>query len=139
MKKEIKQLLVAAKITLLIMWPVSAWAAAITFGDQMAQLPLLSLLMTVLLSTVMGATALLHAMKLEYEAKDKIDRLWLFVCSKMLGSNAAGLLVFFMAESWEIRTSYLAGAIMLASFGGVFFIERAFNGFINKYVTPTEQ
>ncbi len=114
------------------MWPVSAWAASITFGSQMAEIDMLSLLMTVLLSTVMGATALLHAMKAEYEAKEKIDRLWLFVSSRMLGSNAAGLLVFFAAESWGIRTSYLAGAIMLAAFGGTFFIEKAYKKFINS-------
>lgn len=135
MKKELKQFLLAAKIVLLLLWPVSAWAAAITFGGQMSQIPMLDLLMTVMLSTVMGATALLHAMTIEYRKAPEIQRLWLFVTSKMLGSNAAGLFVFFVAESWDIRTSYVAGAIMLASFGGTFFLERAYQSFVNKY-TP---
>lgn len=132
MNKEIKQLLFAGKVLLVMMWPMSAWAATITFGSQMADIDLLSLLMTTLLSTVMGGTSLLHAMKAEYEAKEKIDRLWLFVSSRMLGSNAAGLLVFFAAESWGIRTSYLAGAIMLASFSGTYFIEKAVHQFMTK-------
>lgn len=138
MKRELKQTLFAVKITLIFLWPVSAWAASITFGDQMAQIPLLSLLMTLILSTIVGATALLHAMKVEYEKAPEIPRLWLFITSKMLGSNVAGLFVFFMAESWDIRTSYMAGAIMLASFAGTVFVERLSQNFVDKYAPKAE-
>ena len=79
----------------------------------------------------MGATSLLHAMIEEYKKAPEIKRLRLFVSSHMLGANAAGLLVFFVAASWEIRTSYLAGAIMLGSFGGHVFLSRAYKRWVN--------
>lgn len=133
MKRELKQTLFALKAALVMLWPVSAWAATITFGEQLAQIPMLSILMTVILSTVMGATALLHAMTQEYQQKDKIDHLWLFVTSRVLSSNAAGLLMFFGAESSDFPTGYKAGAIMLAAFGGTWFIQRALQFVSNKY------
>lgn len=141
MKKELKQTLVAAKVTLLVLWPATAWAASLAFGEQMAQISLLSLLMTVILSTVMGATALLYAMTEEYRQNDgkEIPRLGLFIASRMLSSNAAGLLVFFGAESWDIHLGYRAGAIMLASFGGYWTIQRALQFFANKYAPEPQK
>lgn len=133
MKRELKQAIVVSKVTLILLWPVSAYAATIAFGEQLAEIPLLSVLMTTILSTLMGATALLHAMKQEYEKAAVIPRLWLFVSSKMLGANAAGLLCFFAAESWQMENSYKAAAIMLSAFGGTYTLERALNFFANKY------
>lgn len=133
MKKELAQAMVAAKTALLLLWPVSAWASAIVFGEKMAQIPLLAVLMTVILSTLSGVTALLHAMKQEYEAHGEIPRLWLFVASKMLGSNVAGMLMFFGAETWNFSDTMEAGAIILAGFGGTWTIERALQFFTNKY------
>lgn len=134
--KGAKQTLIAAKVTVILLWPVSAYAATLAFGAQMAQIPLLSILMTVILSTVMGATSLLHAMTQEYRANQDRDipRLGLFISSRMLSSNAAGLLMFFAAESWDIATGYRAGAIMLAAFGGNYVLQRALQFFVNKYV-----
>lgn len=127
MKRETKQALAVFKLILLVLWPVSAWAATVTFGEALAKTQLLSILMTFILSTVMGATALLHAMIDEYTKKDKIDRLWLFVSSKMLSSNAAGLVMFFSADSLGVPTSWMAGAVMVASFGGTTFIQWVYN------------
>lgn len=133
MKKELKQTLIVAHMALMLLWPISAWAATIAFGTQLAQIPLLSILMTVILSTLMGATSLLHAMKQEYEARGEIQRLGFFVAYRMLSSNAAGILMFFAAESWQMENSYKAAAIMLAAFGGTWSIERALQFFANKY------
>jgi predicted membrane-bound spermidine synthase len=134
MKRALMQTMVVTKTALILLWPVSAWAATIAFGEQMAQIPLLSVLMTLILSTLMGATALLHSMKQEYERTNEIQRLWLFVSSKMLGANAAGLLMFFAAESCQMENSYRAAAIMLSAFGGNFVLDRALQFFVNKYV-----
>jgi len=133
MKKELRQLHIASMVTLIVLWPATAWAASIAFGEELARIPLLSILMTVILSTVLGATALLHAMIDEYKEHDKIERLWLFVASRMLSSNAAGLIAFAIIESWDIPTGYKAGAIMLAAFGGTWTIQRALTFFSNKY------
>jgi hypothetical protein len=133
MKKELTQTLGAVHATLLVLWPASAMAANIAFGAQLAQIPMLSVLMTVILSTLMGATSLLHAMKQEYEKAAVIPRLWLFICSRMLSSNAAGLLMFFAGEAWGMDNAYKAAAIMLSAFGGTWSIERALQFFANKY------
>lgn len=139
MMKELKQVLIASKVALIVLWPVSAWAATIAFGEQMASIPLLSLLMTLILSTLTGATALLHAMKKEYEKIGhengaSIPHLWLFVSSRMLSSNTAGLLLFLFADSWDIPTGYRAGYIALAAFGGNWTIQRALQFFASKYI-----
>lgn len=132
MKKELKQTLLAAKVTLILLWPVSAWAATITFGGQISSIPLLDLLMTLVLSTLMGATSLLHAMKEEYKKAPEIPHLWLFVGSHMLGAIGAGLFVFFAAASAEVRSGYVAGAIMLGSFGGHYFLAKVYKNWISN-------
>lgn len=132
MKKELKQMLLAAKVALVILWPTCAWAAAITFGQSMTSIPLLAVLMTLTLSTLSGVTALLHAMKQEYEKSGQIDRLWLLITSKLFGSNTAGLLMFFFGESIGFDDAKQAMAIIVASFGGTWFIERALQYFTNK-------
>lgn len=134
MKKDMKQLLVACKVTLAVLWPASAWAASISFGDDLSRIPMLSVLATVILSTVLGATALLHWMVDQYNQAEKIPRLGLQVASRMLSSNAAGLLAFMALESSDIATGYKAGAIMLAAFGGAVTIQRALQFFSDKYM-----
>lgn len=135
MKRELKQLALALKATLALLWPASAWAASIAFGEDLASIPMLSILATVILSTVLGATALLHWMLEQYEKSesDKIPRLGLQVAYRLLSSNAAGLLAFMAVESLDIATGKKAGAIMLAAFGGVWTIQRALQFFANKY------
>ncbi len=140
MKHELKQRLIASQVALAMLWPVSPYAAAMAYGGQLAQFPMLSVLMTVVLSNLMGATALLHAMRQEYEAKGEIKRLWLFVASRMLSSNAAGLLMFFTVGSWDsVANSDKAAAIMLAAFGGTWTIERALQFFSNKYAPERQK
>jgi uncharacterized membrane protein len=134
MKKELKQPFVLVTAALIILWPISAIAATITFGSQLAQIPLLAILMTCLLSTLSGVTALLHAMKQEYERAGDIPRLWLFVSSKMFGSNVAGILMFFVAEGYQLTDAWQAASIILAAFGGGPLVERAVFSFANKYL-----
>lgn len=136
MKNELKQTLLAAKICLMILWPTCAWAATITFGESMANIPLLSWLMTVILSTVMGGTSLLHTMRNEYKERGQIDRLGLFISSHMLGSNAAGMLMFLGAEAFGFR-EYTPLAIGTAAFGGTWFLERWLKTFTNKVAPET--
>ncbi len=139
MKKELRQLLLACKVTLAVLWPASAWAASIAFGEDLARIPMLSILATVILSTVLGATALLHWMIDQYDQHERIPRLGLQVSSRMLSSNAAGLLAFAIMESWDWPTGYKAGAIMLAAFGGAWTIQRALQFFANKYAPEPQK
>lgn len=135
MKKEMIQARTVAMVVLAMLWPVSAWAATLTLGAQMAQTPLLDLAMTLVLSILSGITALLHAMIEQYKQSDTIPRLPLFVSSRMFGSVLAGLLMFFGSSTrgWDPGTQVCA--IILASFGGTWFIQRVLQFFVNKY-TP---
>lgn len=134
MKDQLSQAALAAKVALLILWPITATAATITFGERMADIPPLAILMTLMLSTLSGVTALLHAMKKEFESNAEIGHLWLFVSSKLLGSNMAGLMMFFGAEYYGFADTAEAAAICLAAFGGGPLIERAIAFFANKYI-----
>jgi hypothetical protein len=116
------------------MWPITATAASITFGEKLTSIPALSILMTLLLSTLSGVTSLLNAMKREYEQNKTIDRLWLFISSKLLGSNLAGLLAFLGSEYWGVPDTAIAIAIILAAFGGGPLIERGLNKYADKYL-----
>lgn len=132
MKKELKQALIATKVMLMILWPTCAWAAAITFGESMASIPPLAILMTLTISTLSGVTALLHAMKQEYEKHGAIQRMWLLVSSKLFGSNTAGLAMFFACVELRRSDAEMALAIIIASFGGTWLLERALQFFANK-------
>jgi hypothetical protein len=128
MRAELKQPLLVGQTILAMLWPVSACAAQITFGEELAAIPVLSIMMTLLLSTVMGATALLHALKVEYETRGEVRHLWLFVSARMFGSNAAGLFTFFFID---MPTNYTAATIMLAAFAGTVFLEKMASKFIS--------
>lgn len=138
MKKELKRALFVTQGTLAVLWPTCAWAAAITFGNTMTNIPALAILMTVILSTLSGITSLLHSMKQEYETAGAIPHLWLLVASKLFGSNTAGLLMFFMAESLGLEDAKEAMAIIVAAFGGTWFIERVLQSFTNKIASESK-
>ena len=104
----------------------------------MTSIPLLAVLMTLTLSTLSGVTALLHTMKQEYEKNGAIQHLWLLVTSKLFGSNTAGLLMFFCGESLGLDDAKQAMAIILASFGGTWFIERLLQFATNKYIPESK-
>lgn len=127
MKREIKQSLAVSQMLLIVLWPTTAYAAQLTFSDQLAANPLLQFMLTVAVSTLMGATSLLHAMRMEYEKNDGVIKyLWIFIWSRMLGSNGAGLMVFFGPE-----IPYKTAAIMAASFAGTVFLEKVAEKFVS--------
>lgn len=134
MKKEITQSLLATKLAVVCLWPFSAYAAQVSFGQELANIPALSLVMTLILSALMGVTSILHAMTEEYKTKDKIERIWLFVSSKMFGSISAGFMMFFGSDSLAIPTGYKALAIACAAFGGTWLIQRFVNNTANKHL-----
>jgi hypothetical protein len=138
MKRELKQVLWASKIAVTLLWPVSAWAATLTFGAQMATIPMLDVLMTLVLSILSGTTSLLHAMKQEYERNGAIPRIGLFVASKMFGSILAGLLMFFCAEAWDWPENYQAAAIIVAAFGGTIFVEGVFKAAMKRNLPESQ-
>lgn len=124
MKREISQSLLLTKLVTLGLWPFSAYAAQLSFGEELASIPALSLVMTFILSSLLGITAVLHAMTKELETKGKIEHAWLFVTARMFGSISAGLMMFFYSDTLSVPTGYKALAIMGAAFSGTILIQR---------------
>jgi hypothetical protein len=134
MKPGIKQSLHLLRAITLALCPMTAWAAQLSFGEEMAAIPLMSYVATIILSTVMGLAALLHHMTEQYKVVDKIERMGLLICHKLVGSNVAGFVMFMCADSVGIPVSWKAGAIMGFAFGGTWIIERAVKHYANKHI-----
>lgn len=104
----------------------------VSFGASLRNIDLFGLLLAVVLSSLSGLTALLNHMRREYLEHGKIDNIWLFVTSKITGSNLAGLIVFFYApEHQSLTTGNIAVLIILAAFGGTWFVERLLQALVS--------
>jgi hypothetical protein len=119
-----RELYFVLKVAMWMLWPLTAFAANASFGSALFKTDPQAISMALMLSSLSGLTALLSQMKKDYEAHGKIDRLWLYVTSKMLGSNTAGLMMYFGSDYFELNNSATACAIIIAAFGGTWALER---------------
>jgi len=62
----------------------------------------------------------------------------LYISSKMLGSNVAGLMTLFWTNG-RLGPDMQAGSIIIAAFGGTWFIERALLHFTDKVAPKSVQ
>lgn len=126
------------QVCAIFIWPVTVFAAQLSFGADIANSDLLGVCMTLILSSLSGLTALLAQMKNDYEANGKIDRLWLYATGKMFGSNLAGVIAFFLADMYKMTSASTAVFIIAASFGGTWLLERALASMVSKYLPAKE-
>lgn len=119
--------LLAIKCVVYTLWPMSAWATAITLDRTVAAVPWLAWLMVLLLSTVSGLAALLSRLRQEMPA-----RMWVFVAAHMLGSVLAGLLTFFAAEGADVNDFAEAVVIGLAAYAGAKLMDRWSDKFVER-------
>ena len=93
--------------------------------DVLLAIPPTLAVMTVLLSTLSGATALATRIDRELSAApDKpLKRLWLTCIANMLGSWLAGSLGFVLAQAQHMDVWLGLGLVIAASFTGAKFIE----------------
>ena len=131
----------AAHLLAVLLVPVSAMAAASTFGTDMAAIPMADVVATFFLSSVCGLAGMLHEMKTEFKEKGRIDAIWLFVAWRVFGSLAAGLFGFFGAKWYALSSAPAALSIMAMSFGGTYAIQRGMNWIAEKNfpVKPPEK
>jgi predicted membrane-bound spermidine synthase len=134
---DLKPLFTTINVALWVLWPISAVAATQSFGENISGLNLLSILMTMMISSLSGLTALLHHMKQDLERNGTIKNLGLYISSKMLGSNVAGLAMLFWTEG-GFNPNTQAGLIIIAAFGGTWFLERVLAHLIDK-VAPKKE
>ena len=111
--------LLAIKAIVYTLWPITAWATAITLGETMSGVPLLAWLMVSVLSTVSGLAALLSRLR-----DDTPPRLLVFVVSHMLGSIVSGFVVFLACEGANLDDFVEAVSIALAGYAGAKLMDR---------------
>jgi hypothetical protein len=129
--RELKPIFTTLTVALWVLWPLTAVAAVESFGASLAGMHLLSILMALMISSLSGLTALLHHMKKDLEQHGEIEYLALYISSKMLGSNVAGLTTLFWTTG-QVNPNMQAGLIILAAFGGTWTLERALNYVADK-------
>ena len=129
--RDLKTLITCLNILVGAAWPLSAVAATQTFGTGLAELSFLSVFMALVISSLSGLTALLHHMKKDLEANGSINHLWLYVSSKMLGSNLAGLMTLFTTEG-RFDANTQAGMIIVAAFAGLMVLDKVATAYANK-------
>lgn len=129
--RELKPLFTCLNVAAWILWPLSAVAATQSFGASLSGLSVLSILMALMISSLSGLTALLHHMKQDLERHGEIKNLGLYISSKMFGSNTAGLMTLFWTES-RFDPNIQAGLVIVAAFGGTWFLERVLLHFADK-------
>lgn len=117
-----------------ILWPMSAYAAQVSFGNAIFKGDPQAILGVLTLSSMSGLTSLLAQMKKDYQEFGKIDHLWLYISAKMSGSNMAGLAMYFAADTGNIGSSATSLAIIFAAFGGTLMLERGLAWMSDKYL-----
>lgn len=122
----------AAHLAAVLLVPVSAMAAASTFGTDMASIPMADVVATFFLSFVCGMAGLLNELKMEFKANGKVDQLGLFIAWRVFGSLAAGLFGFFAARWYVLSSAPAALLIMGMSFSGTYAIQRGLTWFADK-------
>ena len=110
-----------------LLWPTTVFAASITLGDTLHNVPLLAWLMVVIVSTLSGLAALLNRIK-----ADMPPRLVLFVLAHMGGSLLAGVLTFWVSEAADIADMAEAVSIALAAYAGAALMDKWAAKFVEK-------
>jgi hypothetical protein len=118
--------IIVIKVCVWTMWPVTAYATAITIGETLVSVPLLAWLMVLLLSTVSGTAALLNRLKLETPSRPVM-----FAISHMMGSWVSGALTFLAAEAFDVHDMTEAVAIGLAAYSGAKLMDRWSDRFVD--------
>lgn len=127
----------------LVLWPLSALAAADSLGATMGAIELRDWASVLVLAGVSGAVALLHRIRRSFEAAAiaaasgapvdldahvLID--WrLFVGSQMAAALFAGLIAFFLGEAAGMNNFLEAAGIALASWSGAKAVDLWAEGF----------
>lgn len=127
--RDKKFLITALWAVLAILWPVTAFAASQGLGDVVSAKTMASALLLAVLS---GLTSLLYKMQKDLKEHGVIQRLWLYVSSKMMGSVTAGLVALFWTEG-NYDANRQACIILLAAFGGIFFLEQSLSWITKKF------
>lgn len=116
-------------LLLALTWSAAAYAATHTqsaFGQDLASIPVLAYAITIILSSIGGAASTLQKLS---RAAD-LTRWKLEVLKDSMSSITAGLLVFFLCESFQWDSAREAFAITIAGYGNTKLIDLMFRNFV---------
>lgn len=106
---------------LAVVWPPSAYAASVTFTDDLAHIPFAAIAMCLFLSFIGGLASTLQKLAAQTPA---MRSLWLEISKDLVVSLVAGLLAFFASEWLDFQAVLEAGVITLAGYGGSRVLDR---------------
>lgn len=129
-----KRTLTAVQLVVYTLWPSAIFAAQVTLGHAVADVPLLAWLTIFILSTVSSLAALLNRLKF-----DTPPRLPVFVAAHVLGSWLAGVLIFFVGTAVKLDNFLVVGAIAIGSYAGAQLMDRWSQAFTNRVAAETER
>jgi hypothetical protein len=110
------------------MWSVTAYAAThsdVAFGADLASIPVIAYMITVILSGIGGAAFTLQRLS----AAPDLSRWKLEVSKDLVCGVAAGLVTFFFCEAMHWSSTSEAGAITVAGYGS----SKVLDLFLNRF------
>lgn len=115
-------------LLLALTWSAVAYAAThtqVAFGQDLASIPVLAYGITIILSGIGGAASTLQKLS---RAED-LSRWRLEVLKDTVSAILAGLLIFFLCESFQWDSAREAFAITIAGYGNTKLIDLLFRNF----------
>lgn len=139
----VKYLRLCLRMLLILLWtPAVVWAGTVAssnLANGLDTVPLSFVLISTMLSTGSGATALLLRIDKELQGNpgQPLPRPWLFCSAHMGGSWLAGTLGFILGRQQNIDVWLAMGLVIISSFLGAKFIEMVAERWIGKVLPPT--
>lgn len=133
-----KKFQVALHLTVMLLWPATTWAASITLGKTLGDVPPLAWVIVFALSLVSGLVSLLQRIKEEMktpEGEAALRRSWRwYTAAHLLGAVFVGLMAFLFAEGAELRDFFEAIFIAAMAWGGARVMDKMADGLTDGIV-----
>lgn len=129
---------VVSYLTTMFLWPATTYAASVTLGQTLEQIPALAWAVVFGLSLVSGMVSLLQRIKDEMKTPEgeialKRSLRW-YLAAHVLGAVFVGLLAFLFAEGVELRDFFEAIFIAAMSWGGARVMDKLADGLTDGIV-----
>jgi NO-binding membrane sensor protein with MHYT domain len=132
MNKAILQRVLLFQYFLVFCWPVYAYAGQFTFTYNEAKTYLPAILAATGLSIMSGLTLVMTDMIEEYMNRPRIEKLWLFIASRISGSLTMGILAFSTSAKLDLDFATTCISIILAGFGGTTLLKKLVERYVSR-------
>jgi hypothetical protein len=129
---------VAFHLTAVLLWPATTYAASMTLGRTLEQIPAVAWFVVLGLSFVSGLVSLLQRVKEEMRTEKgerALRRSWRwYLTAHILGALFVGVLAFLFAEGVELRDFFEAIFIAAMSWSGARVMDKLADGLTDGIV-----